>query len=376
MISPEIFFQALRANGVTKFSGVPDSLLKSFCAYVSDHSASADHTITANEGSAVALAAGQYIATGQPSMVYLQNSGLGNTLNPLLSLADPLVYSVPMLLMVGWRGEPGVKDEPQHVKQGAVMEALLDACEIPYRVLTADEKDVAEVVKNMAALSRAKKCPVVILVKKNTFESYKLQSSEANIYEMTREDAITEVVNRCDERDLFVSTTGMSSRELFEIRVRNGQSHERDFLTVGSMGHASMIALGIADCRPNQRVVCLDGDGASIMHLGNITTLGQSEANNLIHIVLNNGAHDSVGGQPTCAYDINLPDIAKSSGYAAVLSISHINAIAPAIEKCSEGTGPYFIEIKIKKGARDDLGRPTSSPKDNIKAMIDFIASE
>lgn len=376
MISPEVFFQELRFNGITKFAGVPDSLLKSFCAYVSDNSDSADHMITANEGSAVGLAAGQYIATGKPSLVYMQNSGFGNTINPLLSLADPLVYSVPMLLMVGWRGEPGVKDEPQHLKQGAVMEALFEACEIPYRVLSAENEDVASYVKEMTTLSISKKCPVVMLVKKDAFSPYKLQKNIPDVYEMTRESAISEIVNRCDEDDLFVSTTGMPSRELFEIRVKNGQSHEKDFLTVGSMGHASMIALGIASSRLNQRVVCIDGDGASIMHLGNMTTLGQSGCNNLIHILLNNGAHDSVGGQPTCAYDINLPEIAKASGYGSVMSISHKDAIASAIKNCGECAGPYFIEIKIKKGARGNLGRPTSSPHDNIIAMIDFIGSK
>lgn len=375
MISPEVFFNELISNGVTKFSGVPDSLLKNFCAYVSDHSDPCDHVITANEGSAIALATGQYIASGQPSLVYLQNSGFGNTINPLLSLADPLVYGVPMLLMIGWRGEPGVSDEPQHIKQGAVTEALLDACEIPYWILGPDEKDLPKLIENIMAFCSTKKRPVVLLVRKNTFKPYMLEKSSGEVYVLSREDAIEEVITSCRDSDLFVSTTGMASRELFEIRVKNNQSHDRDFLTVGSMGHASMIALGLAHGRPDKRVVCIDGDGSSLMHLGNLTSIGQSGNVTFIHVVLNNGAHDSVGGQPTCALEVDLPKIAKSCGYVSVFSISDLHSIAPILQECEVGNGPYFIEIKIKKGARKNLGRPTSSPGENIQALMGFIGN-
>ena len=210
-------------NGVSKFSGVPDSLLKHFCAYVSDNSEEGSHTITANEGSAIGLAAGQYAVSGDPSLVYMQNSGFGNALNPLLSLADPLVYGVPMIVMVGWRGEPGVKDEPQHVKQGAIMESLLVACDIPYYILDSNQQNVSEFIGQVTQHARTNKSPVVILVRKNTFSSYKLKlvtNEISEISEISREAAIEEIVGISDKNDVFVSTTGMPSRELFEIREK------------------------------------------------------------------------------------------------------------------------------------------------------------
>ncbi len=373
MITPELFFKELVLNGVSKFSGVPDSLLKSFCAYISDHADLNDHLITANEGSAIALATGQYIATGQPSLVYLQNSGIGNSINPLLSLADPMVYGIPMLLMIGWRGEPGLKDEPQHLKQGAVMEPLLHACKIPYWILSGEEKDVPKFVKKVLAFCKKNRSPVVILVKKNTFTSYVTKIVNMDKFNLLREDAISEVLKISKTSDLFVSTTGMPSRELFELREKNNESHDRDFLTVGSMGHANMIALGLAKAKPDKRVICLDGDGSSIMHLGNYTSIGQSKVSNLIHIVLNNGAHDSVGGQPTCAYDVNLPKIAKSCGYNSAFSVSDLKSIGPVFRKCEPGKGPYFFEINIKKGSRNDLGRPKNTPKENISSLIKHL---
>lgn len=373
MISPKQFYEALLESEITKFCGVPDSLLKSFCGYVSEHSASDNHTITANEGSAIALAAGQYIATGSPSLVYMQNSGFGNAVNPLLSLADPLVYGVPMLIMIGWRGEPGVKDEPQHVKQGAVMESLLEACQIPYKILSSDSEDVSCFVKNMVTMAVSKSSPVVVLVKKGTFQPYSWKDKPSQDLEMFREQAIEAVVKSCDERCIFVSTTGMPSRELYEIRERNNHAHDRDFLTVGSMGHASMIALGIAETQSAKTIVCLDGDGASIMHLGNLTTVGQSDSHNLIHVLLNNGAHDSVGGQPTCGFGIDLAAIALASGYKTAAVVTSNDEISSVIEICQNSMGPHFVEIKINKGARSNLGRPGSSPRDNIVALIDYL---
>ena len=263
------------------------SLLKNICAYISDNTTPSEHLITANEGSAVALAVGQYIATRKPSLVYMQNSGFGNAINPLLSLADAKVYGIPMLVMVGWRGEPGVKDEPQHIKQGEVMQPLLDACNLPTIIIHAETKNIEEVLQSAVKLTIANNQPVVLLVKKGTFGPYKLKNVMLDIAEPSREDAIQKIVEASEEEDIFVSTTGMASRELFEIRVKNQQTHDKDFLTVGAMGHASMIALGMAQ-NTDTHVLCIDGDGASIMHLGNLTTMGQSVAKNLIHIILNN----------------------------------------------------------------------------------------
>ena len=369
MIEVKEFFNSLRSEGIQSFFGVPDSLLKSICAYISDNTLPNEHQITANEGSAVALAVGQYIATGKPSLVYMQNSGFGNAINPLLSLADAKVYGIPMLIMAGWRGEPGVKDEPQHIKQGEVMERLLEACDLPTIIIDAETKSIKEVLKSAVSMTIANNQPVVLLVKKGTFEFYKLKNTIPDIAESSREDAIKMIIEASEKDDIFVSTTGMPSRELFELRVKNQQPHKMDFLTVGSMGHANMIALGIAQ-NTDRHVFCIDGDGASIMHLGNLTSTGQSDTKNLIHFVLNNAAHDSVGGQPTCANEIDLPLIAKACGYASIKSMYKLDEIRNYIEEIKVKSGPHFIEVKIKKGSRNDLGRPTSSPIQNKLALM------
>jgi len=369
MIKVKDFFDALRDQGISNFSGVPDSLLKNICAYISDNTTSEQHLITANEGSAVALAVGQYVATGHPSLVYMQNSGFGNAINPLLSLADAKVYSVPMVVMVGWRGEPGVKDEPQHVKQGAVMVRLLETCDLPSIIIDSETSNIKEVLKSAVEQAISNNRPVVLLVRKGAFEPYKLKNTLPDISEETRENAIKMVVEASGTDDIFVSTTGMASRELFEIRVQKKQSHEKDFLTVGSMGHANMIALGVAQ-NTDRHVFCIDGDGASLMHLGNLTSTGQSGAKNLIHILLNNAAHDSVGGQPTCASKVDIPLIAKACGYVSTESISDVDEIQNYIEQFKQRPGPHLLEVKVKKGSRSDLGRPTSTPRQNKEALM------
>ena len=369
MIDVKIFFDSLVSEGIRNFCGVPDSLLKNICAYITDNTTTNEHLITANEGSAVALAVGQYLATGKPSLVYMQNSGFGNAINPLLSLADAKVYGVPMLLMVGWRGEPGVKDEPQHIKQGEVMEQLLDSCELPTIIIGPETKSIQEVLKSAVRQTIANNQPVVLLVKKGTFEPYNLKNSVPDIAQPSREDTIEMIVEGSEADDIFVSTTGMPSRELFEIRVKKQQTHEKDFLTVGSMGHANMIALGLVQ-NTDRHVFCIDGDGASIMHLGNLTSTGQSRAKNLIHILLNNAAHDSVGGQPTCADKVDLPSIAKACGYVSFKSISKLDELPNYIQQIKSLAGPHFLEVKIKKGSRSDLGRPTSSPIQNKEAFM------
>lgn len=372
MVKPKTLFDSFSSRGISKFSGVPDSLLKYFCAYVTENSSKYDHKITANEGSAIALAAGQYISTGRPSVVYLQNSGFGNLINPLLSLADPKVYGIPMILIVGWRGEPGVKDEPQHIKQGHVMENLIKACEIPYAIMPEDDHQIESFVDKALRKSIEMKSPFVILVKKGTFSEYKLESKKSKL-DISREEAIEAIVQLSDHNDIFVSTTGMPSRELFEIREKYNQNHSRDFLTVGSMGHASMIALGISENLTNTHIICLDGDGSSIMHMGNLTSIGQAKNKKLIHIVLNNGAHDSVGGQPTCANEIDLLGIAKSCGYSSFNSVDTVLKISEVFKNAKTSFGPHFIEVKVKKGARKELGRPTSSPKENLEKLMNFI---
>jgi len=373
MVSPELFIKTLEANGITFFAGVPDSLLKNVCAYITDHSSKENNLITANEGAAVGVAAGHYLATGQIPMVYMQNSGLGNTVNPLLSLADEKVYSIPMLLMIGWRGEPGVHDEPQHVKQGEVTLPLLGTMGIPYIVLP--EEDIAAAAAIGAVITDCKNThkPHAIVIKKGTFGSYKLRNKAENSYPLCREDALKLVTGQLPNDAIVVSTTGKLSRELYEYRDAMKQSHESDFLTVGSMGHSSSIALGIALAKPERKVFCFDGDGAFIMHMGALTNIGNLAPTNYIHVLFNNGAHESVGGQPTLGFNIDVEAIAKACGYAHAVNVETEDEINKAISDALASQGPSLIEIKVSINSREDLGRPKSTPIENKEAFMKFI---
>lgn len=370
MIETAAFFDTLKAQGIDFFVGVPDSLLKDFCAYVADHTSAQDHVIAANEGNAMAMAAGHYLGTGRPALVYLQNSGLGNTVNPLMSLNDPEVYGLPALLMIGWRGEPGVKDEPQHIKQGRITPVMLDVMEIPWHTLDADTPDPAALVAKAMEQMRQTGGPVAVLVRKAAFAPYELQQTATNPYPLVREQAIERVVQRLQPQDLVVATTGMAARELYEYRVKRGEGAGSDFLTVGAMGHAASIALGLARTQAQRRVVCLDGDGAVLMHMGGLAVIGQSQQRNFLHVVLNNGAHDSVGGQSTCALAIHIAAIAKACGYPQVRVADTPEAIDAALAELLDTPGPCLLEIRINKGARKDLGRPKSTPADNRNALM------
>ncbi len=372
MLTPEFFIEKLKENGIDSFAGVPDSLLKNICAYITDHSDARHNIIAANEGAAVGFAAGHYLATGKPACVYMQNSGEGNIINPLASLTDREVYNIPVLLLIGWRGRPGVHDEPQHVKQGKVTTGLLNVMGINYEVLSKEEDQaVKQIDKAVAALNRNEVFALVI--EKDTFQDYKLQNVQENDLSMSREEAIRTVAAALDQKDCIVSTTGMISRELFEYREAMNQGHERDFLTVGSMGHASQIALGIALSQPERRVWCFDGDGATIMHMGSLAIVASKEPCNYVHVVFNNGAHDSVGGQPTVGLDIDLPAVAKAVGYKNVFSVDGKSGLESALDKVKSLQGPVLLEVKVRKGNRKDLGRPTTTPIQNKESLMNFL---
>ena len=372
MIRPEFFIEKLRENGIDCFAGVPDSLLKNICAYITDHCDAQHNIIAANEGAAVGIAAGHYLATGKPACVYMQNSGEGNIINPLASLTDQEVYNIPVLLLIGWRGRPGVHDEPQHVKQGKVTTGLLNVMGVNYEVLSKEEdKAEKQIAKAIAALNN--KEVFALVIEKDTFEDYKLQNVENNDLTMSREEAIQTVAAALGEKDCIVSTTGMISRELFEYRARMNQGHERDFLTVGSMGHASQIALGIAMAQPERKVWCFDGDGAAIMHMGSMAIVASKEPKNYVHVVFNNGAHDSVGGQPTVGLKIDLPAVAEAVGYKQTFTVEEKHPLAEILSKLETIDGPILLEIKVKKGNRKDLGRPTTTPIQNKEALMDFL---
>lgn len=373
MLSPKIFIESLAAKGIDFFAGVPDSLLKNVCAYISDTLDDRHNIIAANEGAAVGLAAGHYLATGHIPCVYMQNSGEGNAINPLASLTDKEVYGIPVLLVIGWRGEPGVHDEPQHVKQGKITLPLLDAMGIRHEILSQDETEFRSqldgAVRHMSETGEA----FAFIVRKNTFEPYTLQRHEVNEYPLSREEAIQKVAASLSAKDVIVSTTGMISRELFEYRTAQGQGHERDFLTVGSMGHASQIALGIALEKTDRRVWCFDGDGAALMHLGSVAIIADKAPENFIHVIFNNGAHDSVGGQPTVGLKVNLAGIAKAAGYKDAVSVTTAEDLGSALKVLKTMRGPVLLEVRVHRGNRKDLGRPTTTPIQNRDALMEFM---
>ena len=369
MIAPKDFIETLRTGGVEFFAGVPDSLLKNLCAYITDTIRRENNIIAANEGNAVGLAAGYHLATGKTGCVYMQNSGEGNIVNPLLSLMDADVYKIPMLLIIGWRGEPGVHDEPQHVKQGKVTLSLLETMGVPYAVLDKNwQEQVAAALETIQATHTA----YALVVRKGTFDEYQLQNQENQDWALAREEAIQIVVDKLREEDIVVSTTGMISRELFEYREAKGQDHAHDFLTVGSMGHASQIALGIALQKPDRRVIVFDGDGALLMHMGGLAIIGDYNPKNLVHIVFNNGAHDSVGGQPTVGQKIDVEAIAKAVGYKEVVSVDSQSALIHAMNHVNNAAigGVSLINVNVRKGNRKDLGRPTTTPQQNKEALM------
>ena len=366
---------ACEKAGIDFFTGVPDSQLKGLCdtLFATYGVGGKQHIVAANEGNAVGLCAGHYLATGRPGLCYMQNSGLGNAVNPLASLMDGQVYGLPCLLVVGWRGEPGVKDEPQHVKQGQVTISQLELLDVPYIVLNkamteADfDAAFAEICAHLGAGRTA-----AIVVRKGAL-SCSLKPKYGNRHAMTREDAVGVIARLAGKRDVFVSTTGKLSRELFELREALGEGHDRDFLTVGSMGHASMIALGIALEQPDRRVWCLDGDGAALMHLGAMAVIGQKKPANLVHVVINNAAHETVGGMPVCEGALNLTGLAMSAGYRHVSRAASEMELYQAADAAMTAGELAFIEVMCAVGARADLGRPTTTPQQNRDALMQFL---
>lgn len=360
--------------GINFYAGVPDSQLKPLCdTLYTKYGLGRTHIVTANEGAAVGLAAGHYLATGKPALVYLQNSGLGNIVNPVASLLNERVYGIPCLFVVGWRGEPDVKDEPQHIFQGQITTQLLDLLEIESMVLskTSQEAELSSFLLHVQELFAVGKSAAIV-VKKGALVS-EVEVDFGNHGSLTREEAIRTVAAAAGQEDVFVSTTGKASRELFEIREQNEQGHKNDFLTVGSMGHASMIALGVALAKPERTVWCIDGDGAAVMHMGSMLTVAQSGCGNLVHIVINNGAHESVGGMPVVNGKANFCTIGQSVGYGCCYRVQTIEELTTSLSKVRGNRGVTLVEVMTQLGSREDLGRPTATPQQNKVALMNFM---
>jgi len=374
MLNSKKFYELLVDGGIDFFTGVPDSLLKDFNAYIIDNVNNKKHIIAANEGASIALAAGHYLATGKIGLVYMQNSGLGNTVNPLTSLVDLDVYSIPLLLVIGWRGEPGRKDEPQHVKQGRITLKLLDTLEIPYDILPHTIEDAKESLNKALKYLNEFNAPYALVVRKGTFEKFESKNKTISRSDLSREDAIKLIVKVLNDNDIVVSTTGMTSRELYECREEMKQDHCKDFLTVGSMGHASQIALGIAMSIPERQIFCLDGDGAIIMHMGALGIIGSKSPRNFKHVILNNASHDSVGGQPTIGDEIDIVSIALSCRYKFADRAITKSDLVEKLSLLKSTEGPALLEVRINKGYRKNLGRPTTSPKENKETFMKFLS--
>lgn len=367
------FMEALGKLQVDFFTGVPDSLLNPLSSYLMDtYGISDHHMIAANEGNCVALAAGYHLATGKVPAVYLQNSGIGNITNPVASLLNDKVYGIPCIFIIGWRGEPGKHDEPQHVFQGEITLDLLNVMDIDITVIdreTPMEQIEDKLFAYQEHLNNGKS--IAFVIKKGAL-TYEKKTIYHNQYTMNREEIIRHIVSYSGD-DIIVSTTGKASRELYEVREHNQSSHQNDFLTVGSMGHSSSIAFGIATQRPDRKVWCIDGDGAALMHMGAMAIIGANAPSNLVHIVINNSAHESVGGMPTVAGQINLVQIALGCGYPNAVSVTDFEHLDHELKKAKDTRQLLFIEVKAALGAREDLGRPTTTAKENKESFMSYL---
>lgn len=360
MINTTNFYNCLIKNEFDFFTGVPDSLLKEFCLVVKDLSPKSRNIIAANEGNALALACGYNIASGKYGVVYMQNSGIGNIINPLLSLADEKVYEIPMLFIIGYRGEPNVKDEPQHIKQGELTLPLLDTLGVKYMIL--NEEYELQIEKCREYISKNKKS-IALIVKKDTFSKYDKEINNENKNILKREEVLDTIINNINDNDFIVSTTGKTSREIFEIREKYNMPHSNDFLTVGSMGHTSSLSLGIS-LFTNNNIFCIDGDGSMIMHFGGLAVAIQNAKDNFKYILINNGCHESVGKQPTIAFNLDIKKILLGFGFDKVIIINKKDELIEAINEIKR-IGKVALIVNTNDKSRKDLGRPTIAPKEN-----------
>ncbi len=358
------------------YTGVPDSLLRPLCDYLMNQYGTDPHhhIIAANEGNCTALAAGYHLATGKVPVVYMQNSGEGNMINPAASLLNKKVYAIPVIFVIGWRGQPGIHDEPQHIYQGEITLKLLEDMDIPSYVINdkSSYEEVAEAMRNFRGILNTGRSVAFVICKGALTYQNKAEYINGNM--ITREKALQYIAETAGE-DLIISTTGKISRELFEIREANGQSHSYDFLTVGSMGHCSSIAYAVAVNKPDIKVWCVDGDGAALMHMGAMAMIGTGGVKNWIHIVINNGAHDTVGGMPTTASQIHMAKVAKACGYPNAVCVDNFENLNKELKKAKHRKDLSFIEIKCSMGSREDLGRPTISTQENKIRFMEYVKS-
>jgi phosphonopyruvate decarboxylase len=370
MIKCEDFFNLCKKHNFTFFSGVPDSTFKSWMSFLEKNKNLLTNIITVNECEAVAVCTGYHLSTGEIGVLYLQNSGFGKTVNPLTSLCDPAVYSIPILLMLGWRGEPGIKDAYQHHKMGPMTIPLLEALDIPYEIISDDKSKLNATLQKAKEFMKKNNKPYAIVIRKNVFEKLEEKREENN--KPSREEAIKTVLKNLNGDEIIVSTTGKTSRELFENRV-NRDECSHDFYNIGAMGCAQSIALGIALNKKNKKVWVFDGDGAILMQMGALATTGHYCPENFYHIIFDNQAHDSTGGQPTCSDTVDFGKVAEACNYRSIQVVNDLDCLSKSIKELKEKKGPSMLVINVKKGARKDLGRPSLSPKEHKERFMKYI---
>lgn len=374
MLDQKNVFDELKKNGVTFFTGVPDSYLNGFCNYALMNFPD-QNIIAANEGNAIGIASGHYFATKEIPLVYMQNSGMGNVINPLASLVDRDVYAVPMLLLIGWRGQGNTEpNHPQHKLQGEITPALLDVMHIPYSILKDDNDDFRAVIEKAIAYCKETRQPYGLIAPKGVMAAAEKANNVDAVYPMSREEAIEVILDHMPSDTIYSATTGRATRELYFLREKRKEIKAHDFLNVGSMGHASSVALGIAIDKPKRKVVCLDGDSACIMHMGAMTMVSKVNVPNFLHIVLNNGAHESVGGQPSAGHNLDFTRIAESCGYATVgKAVETEVELIDALNKLKECGKASFIDCRIHKGLNSKLPPVIFDHREAIDSLIDDL---
>jgi phosphonopyruvate decarboxylase len=367
MIDTKKLLIFLEKNNLNFFSGVPDSVLKNFTNLLINKSS---HVLATNEGSAVSIGIGYHLSFNKLPCIYMQNSGLANAINPLISIAHKGVYSIPMMMLIGWRGSPGIKDEPQHLIKGKITKNLLKLLGIKYEIIES-EKDFNK-IKKLINFSKKKKVPVACLFKKGVLKkvNYHKKFSERSTIKnkILRSEVIREILKSIQNNTKIISTTGYTSRELYQIRKNEGYHKGKDFYMIGGMGHSSSVALGAA-FKKNKKILCLDGDGSMLMHLGSLHTVGLMNKNNFKHILLNNQSHESVGGQEISFKRVKMEKLIKGLGYSKYIQLKDKKDLKNKIQSVLKYKGSIFLEVLIEKGAIKNLGRP----KNFIKIKNNFL---
>lgn len=372
----ELLWRIFSDLGLEFFTGVPDSTYYAWMSFLErEHGKRLTNIIASNECEAVAIAIGHYLASQQIGVVYMQNAGEGKTINPLVSLSHSEIYSIPLLLMIGWRGEPGTKDEPQHSKMGKITTQLLDLLDIPSEILPNDVEAAKEIIQRLYHDAKKNNRPVALIIRRGTVTETVPSSPEPPTYSLRREEVIHTVIEHFPEDTVVISTTGKTSRELFELRVARGET-PYDFYTIGGMGCAAGIAFGVAINYPTKKTLVLDGDGAVLMQMGSLATIGHYAPPNFIHLVIDNESHESTGGQPTVSPSVNFEQVALACGYKIATSVTTKTTLINSLKTCLHKPGPIMIVVKVAKGARSDLGRPTSTPIENKVAFVTHLKGD